>query len=69
MPQSIRVMLSEGSEGSPSAWEVKSLDSETRVTVPRWNGYEHFGFAGHYAELDGELLPVYRWIYRTYIAE
>ncbi|MER5851943.1 DUF5988 family protein [Streptomyces sp. NPDC002012] len=69
MPQTIRVILSGGPEGSPPTWEVKSLDSETRVTVPRWNGYEHFEFADHYAELDGELLPVYRWIYRTYIAE
>ncbi|MFD9603670.1 DUF5988 family protein [Streptomyces sp. NPDC059970] len=69
MPQTIRVILSGGPEGSPPTWEVKSLDSETRVAVPRWNGYEHFEFADHYAELDGELLPVYRWIYRTYIAE
>lgn len=69
MPQPIRVMLSEGPEGSPSTWAVKSLETETRVTVPRLNGYEHFEFADHYAELDGEMLPVYRWIYRTYIAE
>ncbi|MBO0913299.1 DUF5988 family protein [Streptomyces laculatispora] len=69
MPQSIRVMLSGGPEESPSTWEVTSLKGETRVTVPRGNGYEHFEFADHYAEFGGELLPVYRWIYRTYIAE
>ncbi|MEU2132270.1 DUF5988 family protein [Streptomyces sp. NPDC018352] len=69
MPKSIRVMLSGGPEGSPSTWEVKSLETETRVTVPHWNGYEHFEFVNHQAELDGEMLPVYQWIYRTYIAE
>ncbi|MFE2499724.1 DUF5988 family protein [Streptomyces scopuliridis] len=69
MQQPIRVMLSGGPDGSPSTWEVESLESETRVRVLRGNGYEHFEFVNNYAECDGELLPVYRWRYRTYIAE
>lgn len=69
MPKPIRVMLSEGPEGSPSTWAVESLESEPRVRVLRGNGYEHFEFSDSHAEFDGELLPVYRWTYRTYIAE
>jgi hypothetical protein len=69
MRKPIRVMLSGGPEGSPSTWEVESLESETRVRVLRGNGYEHFEFVNQYAEFDGEHLPVYRWCYHTYIAE
>ncbi|MFJ2271951.1 DUF5988 family protein [Streptomyces sp. NPDC087228] len=69
MPRPIRVMLSGGPDGSPLTWGVESLEDEKRVTVPHRNGYEHFEFADHYAKFSGEWLPVYRWIYRTYIAE
>lgn len=69
MRNPIRIMLSGGPDGSPSTWEVESLESETRVRVLRGNGYEHFEFMNEYAEFDGDLLPVYRWSYRTYIAE
>ncbi|MEU8509235.1 DUF5988 family protein [Streptomyces brevispora] len=69
MRKSIRVMLSGGPDGSPPTWEVESLESETRVRVLRGNGYEHFEFSNNYVECDGELLPVYAWSYRTYIAE
>ncbi|MFH8475443.1 DUF5988 family protein [Streptomyces sp. NPDC018000] len=48
---------------------MKPPEDETRVAVPRGNGHGHFESADHHAEFDGELLPVHRWIYRTYIAE
>lgn len=69
MPKPIRVMLTEGPEGTPPTWEVESLESEPKVRILRGNGYEHFEFAHYCAKFDDELLPVYRWCYRTYIAE
>ncbi len=39
------------------------------VRLVRGSGYERFEFYGEYAELDGEQVPVYRWHYRTSIAE
>ncbi|WP_326654139.1 DUF5988 family protein [Streptomyces sp. NBC_01750] len=33
------------------------------------NAYEHFEFTHEYCDLHGVTLPVYRWSYRTYIAE
>jgi hypothetical protein len=33
------------------------------------NGYERFEFSGEYAEVNGQEIPVYRWRYRTAIAE
>ncbi|WTK18415.1 DUF5988 family protein (plasmid) [Streptomyces sp. NBC_01525] len=69
MRQPVRVMLCGGPDGSPPTWEVESPGAQTRVKVPRGNGYEHFEFTDECAEYEGEQLPVYRWCYRTYIAE
>ncbi|WP_331745989.1 DUF5988 family protein [Streptomyces sp. NBC_00872] len=69
MSQRIRVMLTEGPEGTPESWDVKSLESEPRVRILLGNRYEHFEFAHCYTKSGGESLPVYRWSYRTYIAE
>ncbi|MFF8312624.1 DUF5988 family protein [Streptomyces lydicus] len=55
--------------------EGKALPQNSRedvrdpVRLVRGNGYERFEFYGEYAELDGEQVPVYRWHYRTTIAE
>ncbi|MEU3183367.1 DUF5988 family protein [Streptomyces sp. NPDC006923] len=69
MNQRMRVMLSEGPKGTPLTWEAESLNNGEKVKILSGNGYEHFEFAHRYAEFDGEVLPVYRWCYRTYIAE
>jgi hypothetical protein len=62
------VILSGGPDGLPRIWP-RPDDAAEQVKIRRANGYEHFEFAGEYAEHDGERLPVYRWCYRTYIAE
>jgi hypothetical protein len=69
MRKPIRVVLGGWPDGSPSTREVESLKRAMRVRVLRGNGYEHFESVNQHAECEGELLPVYRWCYRTYIAE
>lgn len=39
------------------------------VKILHHNAYEHFEFTHEYCDLHGVTLPVYRWSYRTYIAE
>lgn len=69
MHQPKRVILREGPEGTPSIWEMETLTPGDRIKILHGNGYEHYEFAHRYAEFEGNMLPVYRWCYRTYIAE
>lgn len=69
MDKLIRVKLTGGPEGTPSTWEVESLESERKIRILCGNRYEHFEYA-HYSVRSGtEEIPVYQWSYRTYIAE
>jgi Family of unknown function (DUF5988) len=68
MRQPIIVFLTGGPPEIPRTWAAPDGD-EVQVKIPRGNGYEHFAFSGEYVELDGDLIPVYRWCYRTFIAE
>ncbi|WP_405592225.1 DUF5988 family protein [Streptomyces sp. NBC_01190] len=63
------VLFVGGPEGTPSTWEVRSLEEESRVSILFGNRYEHFEYAHCRAEFGGRMLPVYRWSYRTYVAE
>lgn len=69
MEKSVRVKLTGGPEGTPSTWEVRSLESEGKTRILRGNHYEHFEYAHYSVQCNGEILPVYQWCYRTYIAE
>ncbi|MEV7381743.1 DUF5988 family protein [Streptomyces lydicus] len=55
--------------GGKALPENSHEDVRDPVRLVRGNGYERFEFYGEYAELDGEQVPVYRWHYRTTIAE
>jgi hypothetical protein len=69
MPQEKWAALLDGPSGTPRLWEIPSGDGSHRVKVPLGNGYEHFEFSEEYVELTGDLIPVYRWCCRTFIAE
>ena len=47
--------------------EAAGLDDRVKILFA--SGYEHFSRSGEFAEVDGEVLPVFRWCARTKIAE
>jgi hypothetical protein len=63
------VILIGGPPGTPRAWAAPPVGDRNQVKIQRGNGYEHFEPADECAEFEGELIPVYRWCYRTFIAE
>lgn len=69
MPEMISVMLTGGPDWAPEVWEVQSVEDEPKVKILCGNAYEHFEFSGFRAGPEGEQRPVYRWCYRTYVAE
>ena len=62
------VLLRGGPDDVPRVWEAPSGGSG-EVKIPRGNGHEHFEFSHEYADIGGGPMPVYRWSYRTAIAE
>jgi Family of unknown function (DUF5988) len=69
MDKMVRVKLTGGPEGTPSNWEVGSLENEGKIKILCGNRYEHFEYAHFSVDIDGEMVPVYQWCYRTYVAE
>jgi hypothetical protein len=69
MDELIRVKLTGGPQGTPPTWEVGSLESEGKIRIFFGNRYEHFEYAHCSVEVDGRIIPVYQWSYRTYVAE
>lgn len=62
------VLLDGGPAGVPPVWRTDGA-LHTRVKVPSGAGQEHYEFSGDYREFDGRNLPVFRWAYRTRVAE
>jgi hypothetical protein len=69
MARLVRVKLTGGPEGTPPTWEVGSLEDEGKIRILFGNRYEHFEYAHCSVQIDGRMMPVYQWSYRTYIAE
>ncbi|MFC5804786.1 DUF5988 family protein [Streptomyces formicae] len=69
MTASQLVLLQGGPDDLPQVWPLPPGGCGEPVKIPRYNAYEHFEFAHEHRTLDGESMPVYRWTYRTYIAE
>ncbi|WP_280685488.1 DUF5988 family protein [Kitasatospora sp. MAA19] len=63
------VFLKGGPSDIPEIREVKSGSIEDRLKIPRGNGYEHFEITQEFKDVGGVLMRVYRWSYRTAIAE
>ncbi|MEU8918924.1 DUF5988 family protein [Streptomyces sp. Je 1-4] len=62
------VILVDGPEGNALPQHLHD-DAGDPIRLLRGNGYERFEFYGEYADLGGQQVPVYRWCYRTRIAE
>jgi hypothetical protein len=69
MPRSVLVLLRGGPTDLPAIWEIPDGEVEDRLKIARGNGYEHFEFCQEYDDVGGEPMPVYRWSYRTAVAE
>lgn len=69
MSHCLLVFLKGGPSDIPEIQEVRSGSIESRLTIPRGNGYEHFEITQDFADVGGVLMPVYQWSYRTAIAE
>ncbi|MFD2467952.1 DUF5988 family protein [Amycolatopsis silviterrae] len=67
--EKVRIVLAGGpAELRESAvTEVDSLHEKVKIAFA--SGYEHFSHSGEVAEVDGAVLPVFRWCARTRIAE
>ncbi|MEU7318427.1 DUF5988 family protein [Streptomyces sp. NPDC007083] len=65
----IQVVLKGGPEAVPRIITVPREDHIPQVKVLHGNGYEHFEATQECEEHQGGFLPVYRWCYRTFIAE
>ena len=65
----ILALLRGGPDGIPRVWEMPWGGIEAQIKIPRGNGYEHFEFSQEYADIGGQLMPVYLWSYRTVVAE
>ena len=68
MAKRTMVILVDGPEGNALPQHMRD-DAGDPIRLLRGNGYERFEFYGEYADLGGQQVPVYRWCYRTLIAE
>ncbi|WP_159400730.1 DUF5988 family protein [Streptomyces sp. XY431] len=65
------VALEGGPEGAPCACRVEDLslvDTE-RAVISYCGCNEHYASTGEMQEVEGQDVPLYRWSYRTRIAE
>ncbi|MFC5747412.1 DUF5988 family protein [Actinomadura rugatobispora] len=62
------VVLEGGPADLPQRYVLTQRDAP-KVVVHRLNGYEHFEATPAHKTRDGRELQVYRWSYRTAIAE
>ncbi|MBT2384970.1 DUF5988 family protein [Streptomyces sp. ISL-11] len=70
MCQLPNALLVEGPDEIPAAERLRRLDPPgDKVTLTWYGGREHFVATGETTEHDGHCLAVYRWAYRTRIAE
>lgn len=66
-----QVVLEGGPVGVPRQWAQPcgSVAAGLVVKVPHLGGYEHYHPTGERISEGDRLLPVYRWIQRTRVAE
>ena len=67
MPQLRQILLAGGPFDTPRVWTLST--DEDRVKVADGSGYDHFRLTDEYLERNGERMRVYRWRYRTFVAE
>ena len=65
-----KVLLVGGPEQLADTLRIHQLTQMLdKVKVAYGSGYEHFTDSGEVSQVDGEVLPVFRWSGRTMIAE
>lgn len=62
------VLLEGGPADVPLVYRNDRGTSE-HVKIRRMSGHEHYEFSGAHHDHEGRRLPVFRWVYRTTIAE
>jgi hypothetical protein len=64
------IILEGGPIDIPSQWTSPAVESlRERVKIERLNGYDHFERTEDFRKVGDVDLPVFRWAYRTQIAE
>ncbi|MFI0464399.1 MULTISPECIES: DUF5988 family protein [Saccharopolyspora] len=63
------VILEGGPVGIPTQVTAAEVDLAERIKIRRLNGYDHFERTEDYREVGDSNLPVFRWAYRTQVAE
>lgn len=54
----------------PGASRIRHLsDLDEQVKIPSGGGYEHFRPTEEQVDHDGDVLRVFSWTHRTYVAE
>ncbi|MGW2184448.1 DUF5988 family protein [Streptomyces sp. NPDC001719] len=65
----ITVVLTEGPPEISGQRQVVPGTGPEKVAVAYYGRHEHFEATGLTREVEGQVLPVYRWAYSTAIAE
>ncbi|MEU6263507.1 DUF5988 family protein [Saccharopolyspora shandongensis] len=63
------VILEGGPVGIPTQVTAAEVDLAERIKIRRSNGYDHFERTEDYRAVGDSKLPVFRWAYRTQVAE
>ena len=63
------VLLEGGPVDIPHQWRTEVDDTSGHIRIPRLAGYEHFEPTGRVRTVEDREIAVYRWTYRTRIAE
>ncbi|MEV0323088.1 DUF5988 family protein [Streptomyces sp. NPDC050658] len=65
----ITILLCGAPEGMEPVFELDALTLPERVSVPYYGCHQHFERADDVVRFEGRSLPVFRFTYRTAIAE
>ncbi|MYW01787.1 DUF5988 family protein [Streptomyces sp. SID3343] len=65
----LRVALTGGFPEVPAVLVVTGPGIPEKVSVAFRNGREHYEYTGDMLDLEGAILPLFRWSYSTRIAE
>ncbi|MEV4847817.1 DUF5988 family protein [Micromonospora matsumotoense] len=67
----VTVILSGGPTGHlPEAQRIREVGpDDTVLKVAEGRHYDHYHAVDERHEVDGTLVRVFRWLYRTYVAE
>lgn len=65
----VKITLSGGPVELGTDHSIPAAELDRTLRIPYRAGYEHFAHDGEYQTVDGCEVAVFRWTYRTKIAE